>query len=227
MPLRAPPPMNPWLWSRTLGRDLCRGTRPAGHGAAPARRAAGGAAGHGLRRVAVLPPAPPRPGRRAAASGAGAAGGEGRADAALRRLGHRPADHPRRRRRLPARARPPGRCLSGPLPGVDQFGHQRRAGHLRAGRAEPGGLRCARRAAPARHTQRRAAVAGLGRSAALRLRRRHRRALCRRCQHRPAAAHGRGGAVDVVAGADGAELFGAAAAGRAGRGSCRPSRPPC
>ena len=47
------------------------------------------------------------------------------------------------------------RCLARRLPGVDQFGHQRRAGLVRAGRAQPRGLRRHRRAAPAQRRPRR------------------------------------------------------------------------
>ena len=57
-----------------------------------------------------------------------------------------------------------------------------------------------------------------GAHAALRLRRCHRRALCRRGQHRAAAPHRRVLLADAVAGADGADLLGAAPAGRAGQG---------
>ena len=161
MDLHPPLPMNPWLWSQTMGETYAAGLDPVGM--AGAQRDAR------LARLmsAAFAESPFYRSRRPHAR----VGDLPRLDEVepvekaelmqpLRRLGHRSAHHPRQRRCLPGRARAPGRRLPRAVPGVDQFGHHRRARHLRAGRAEPGGLRRARRAAPARHGR---AVAAVGR----------------------------------------------------------------
>ena len=155
MPLRAPPPMNPWLWSRTWGETYAAGLDPLGIGAAPARRAAGGAAGHGLRRLAVLPPAP------AAARAARLPRLDQLAPVEKAELMQHFDDWatdrqitPRRRRRLPARARPASAtpiwaatwCGPVPAPPASRASSCRTS---RAWRPSTRSTRCACTAAPA------------------------------------------------------------------------------
>ena len=180
------------------GRHVGRGGRQPCHAAADRRApaAAPGAPARGRARRAGVPRAAGQRPPALVRPVAHGAGDQARADGPLRRVGDPARTEAGRVARLRVRSGARRRAVPGPLRGVGKLGHQRAAGHLRAGRARHGRVRRAGgRAPPPAGARRARAVCRLRR-----LRRDgrqrphgagdgHRRALRERGQLRAAAPH--------------------------------------